>query len=427
MKQNVLIFPCGSEIGLEIYRSLSHSTHFTLIGGSSVDDHGRFVYENYIGDMPTVDAADFIKQLNAIIAEREIRFIIPAHDSVVLALAKAAGDGVLACPAITSPYKTCQIARSKRQTYVQLGEIVRVPQLYDSVNDVSAGSYPIFLKPDVGQGSKGTYLAQSAQEAEFYLAKDSSLLILEYLPGKEYTVDCFTDKSGTLRVCEGRERSRITNGISVDSSVVVDEQFEEIAQKLNQHLTFRGAWFFQLKINQAGEYTLLEIAPRIAGTSGILRCRGINLSLLSLFDAKDYGVDIIKNEYDLVIDRALENRYKHNIAYDRVYIDFDDLLIFDDKVNPEVVAFVYQCVNKGVAVYLITRHAGDLQQTLKRYRLEGLFDDVIWIQDGQPKADFIEPQGAIFIDDSFAERKAVYDQHGIPVFDKHMIEALMED
>jgi hypothetical protein len=38
MKKNVLVFPCGSEIGLEIHKSLSYSTHFTLVGGSSVDD-----------------------------------------------------------------------------------------------------------------------------------------------------------------------------------------------------------------------------------------------------------------------------------------------------------------------------------------------------------------------------------------------------
>lgn len=425
--KNVLVFPCGSEIGLEVYRSVSHSTHFKVIGGSSVNDHGKFVYENYIGDIPMVDAEGFIERLNAVIADNKIEFIIPAHDSVVLALAKAAADGKLNCRVVTSPYETCEIARSKRQTYIKAEGIVRTPRLYSGVSDVPENAYPVFLKPDVGQGSKGTYLVHTPEEASFYLSQDPSLLILEHLPGKEFTVDCFTDKSGALRVCEGRERSRIANGISVDSSTVVDSQFQDIAQKLNEHFTFRGAWFFQLKLSQDNEYTLLEIAPRIAGTSGILRCQGINLTLLNLFDAMDYEVDIIKNEYELTIDRALENKYRHNITYSRVYLDFDDLVIFKDKVNPQVVAFIYQCVNKGVAVDLITRHAGDLERALKQYRLEGLFDEVIWIKDGRPKAAFMDPKDAIFIDDSFAERKAVHDEYGMPVFDKHMIEALMED
>ena len=41
--KNILVFPCGSEIALEIYRSLRYSTHFKLIGANSLDDHGKFV------------------------------------------------------------------------------------------------------------------------------------------------------------------------------------------------------------------------------------------------------------------------------------------------------------------------------------------------------------------------------------------------
>ena len=46
--KKVLVFPCGSEIGLEIYRSLKYNKDFELIGGASVNDHGEFIYENYI-------------------------------------------------------------------------------------------------------------------------------------------------------------------------------------------------------------------------------------------------------------------------------------------------------------------------------------------------------------------------------------------
>jgi hypothetical protein len=50
-KKKILVFPCGSEIGLEIYRAMRYSTHFTLAGASSVDDHGKFVYEEYYGGL----------------------------------------------------------------------------------------------------------------------------------------------------------------------------------------------------------------------------------------------------------------------------------------------------------------------------------------------------------------------------------------
>ena len=45
--KKVLVFPCGSEIGLEIERALKFNKDYELIGGSSVNDHGMFEYEKY--------------------------------------------------------------------------------------------------------------------------------------------------------------------------------------------------------------------------------------------------------------------------------------------------------------------------------------------------------------------------------------------
>ena len=85
---NVLVFPCGTEIGLEIYRSLANSKHFEIYGSSSMDDHGKFVYKNYISNIEFVDSINFINEINSLTEKFKIDFIIPAHDSVVLKLAQ---------------------------------------------------------------------------------------------------------------------------------------------------------------------------------------------------------------------------------------------------------------------------------------------------------------------------------------------------
>ncbi len=426
MKKNVLIIPCGSEIGLEIYRSLYASTHFELFGGSSIDDHGKFVYKNYIGGIPFVEASDFLHHVNKLIKEHKIDFIIPAHDSVVLKLAQASADGELACEVVTSPLETCEISRSKLKTYQHFTGKIPTPHMYRGLEELDSKDFPIFLKPDIGQGSKGINIAKSREDIQFYRSKDQSLLLLEYLPGKEYTVDCFTDKSGRLLFSEGRGRNRIANGISVNSSTVEDKRFKELANIINKTLSFRGVWFFQLKENSSGELILMEIAPRVAGTMGLSRNKGVNLVLLSLFDRLDYPVEVFANDYDIVIDRALGNTYRHNISYRHVYLDFDDLVIFEAKVNPAVLAFVFQCMNNKVQIHLLTRHGQDLERSLKHYRLDKLFDEIIWIKNGEPKHQYIKHADSIFIDDSFAERQEVQKSHGIPVFDAHMLEALME-
>lgn len=427
MKHNVLVFPCGSEIGLEVHRSLSFSTHFEIFGASSTDDHGEFVYKNYIGGIPFVDEPGFVEQLNQVIEENQIKFIIPAHDSVLLKLAREKALGNINCEVITSPQETCEIAGSKLKTYENFAGIIPTPKVYKNISELDESNLPIFLKPEVGQGSKGTHIAKSLEDIEFYTKKDPSLLLLEYLPGKEYTIDCFTDKNRKLRFCEGRERKRISGGISVNSACVADNRFIQMAGAINSRIVLRGAWFFQVKENAGGELILMEIAPRVAGTMGLIRNKGVNLPLLSLFDATGVDIDVFENHYDMVIDRALQNLYQHDINYEHVYLDFDDLVVFEGKVNPNVIAFIYQCFNKNVKVHLLTKHKENLDVTLKKYRLSSnIFDEIIWIKNEDEKHLSINEKKAIFIDDSFAERKKVYEVSGIPVFDSHMIEGLME-
>lgn len=423
--KNVLVFPCGSEIGLEIYKSLSMSTHFKLFGGSSVDDHGKFVYEDYIPGLPNVDSEDFCEKINEVVEQYDIEYIFPAHDSVVLKLAVEKSNGNLKCDVVTSPAETCTIARSKRDTYATLKDVIATPRVYEE-SELTSDVFPIFLKPDVGQGSKGVYKANSLEEVQFYRKQDPSLMLLEYLPGKEYTIDCFTDRHGKLRYSKGRERSRVANGISVNSSRVDNEDFGLIANKINQTLSFNGAWFFQLKEGASGELTLLEIAPRIAGTMGLTRGMGVNLPLLSLFNASGMDVAISENTYTLEIDRALENKYRHDIHYSHLYIDFDDLVIVNDGVNLSAITLIFQSINRGVKVHLLTRHPEDLDASLQKYRLNGLFDEIIWLKDQEKKSAFIKEDDAIFVDDSFAERSEVQATKRIPVFDAHMIESLIE-
>ncbi len=66
-KKRILVFPCGSEVGLELHRSLSCSTHLELYGASSAADHGEFVYRNYVGGLPYVDEAGFIDRRSPVL------------------------------------------------------------------------------------------------------------------------------------------------------------------------------------------------------------------------------------------------------------------------------------------------------------------------------------------------------------------------
>lgn len=46
------------------------------------------------------------------------------------------------------------------------------------------------------------------------------------------------------------------------------------------------------------------------------------------------------------MDRALENVFKIDYQYSTVYIDLDDTLIFENKVNYNMMAFLYKCLGE---------------------------------------------------------------------------------
>ncbi len=420
IKKKVLVFPCGSEIALEIYRAMCYDIHFELWGASSVSDHGKFVYEKYIENVPSVDDPDFIEAINKIVDQHGIDLIYPAHDSVVLTLSQNVQK--LHCKVVAPDVEVCEISRSKKKTYELLADVVPVPKMYDSRN---IPEFPVFLKPDVGQGAKGCLKAFSQNEIIAALQNNPSLLVLEYLPGKEYTIDCFSDNEGNLLFVQGRERHRISNGISVNSVPVKHADFERYAQAINKVVPFHGTWFFQVKERKSGELVLMEIAPRVAGTMALARMQGVNLALMNCYNALGLSVSVLQNKYSVEIDRALENKFKIDCVFDTVYVDLDDCIIIDAKVNVSMIAFLYNALNKGKKIVLLSKHNKDIVDTLKKYRLDNLFDEVIHINQNDHKYSYIKSVNSIFIDDSFAERKEVAENIGISVFSPDMISELM--
>lgn len=424
---NIMVFPCGSEIGLELHRSLKDIRFITLFGASSTEDHGAFTYQNYIGAIPFIHDPSFIDVLNRYIDENKIDFIFPALDSVIAMLSK--NRERLHAELLTCPDETVQICRSKSRTYQRLAGCDFLPRVYRTPADIS--SYPVIIKPAESQGAQGFMVLETEKQLRYELSiRAEEQVVCEYLSGEEYTIDCFTDRHGALRYVSCRNRHRIKNGISVNSSMMPpDERVREIAETINRKMDFRGVWFFQLKRNSAGEYRLLECATRVAGTMCVERAAGINLPLLTVFDALGFEVDVPAAVGIVTVDRALHNVYRMEIDYDEVYMDFDDTVIVHDRLNFTVLRFLYQCVEKGIPIILLTRHETDIVEDLRARRLPPeLFDKIICLPRSERKIDHVSPsRKALFVDDSFAERKSMRDAFGILTLGVDSVEALLDE
>ena len=420
----ILVFPAGTEIAFEIHNALKNSKFIKLYGATSVPCHASFVFEHCVDGLPFVDDPDLIDKLNDVINRYDIDYVYPAHDSALLQLTRE--QNRLDAKVVTSSTLTVEACRNKLLTYAYLKGADYLPKVYKNAHDVD--SYPVFAKPAVGQGGEGAQRVDDRETLERVLSCGREYAICEYLPGDEYTVDCFTDRHGNLLYTGQRTRDRIRSGIAVRSHFVdTDVSVFLMAEDLNSQFSFNGAWFFQVKKDVNGEYKLMEVAPRIAGTMGLSRNIGVNLPLLTVYNMLGEDVEISQNDYNLILDRAFISRFKPYIEYNKVYVDLDDTIIKEARVNPYLMAFLYQAKNKDKKIVLITKREYDVHKTLSIYGISPtLFDAIINVKWNSDKFDFIANEKAIFIDDSFSERKMVKKKCGIPVFDVDMVESLFD-
>ena len=110
-----------------------------------------------------------------------------------------------------------------------------------------------------------------------------------------------------------------------------------------------------------------------------------------------------------------------------MYIDYDGTIVQDGVINTSVIKFLYQCVNKGFSIALLTENDGNVEEELRKNRLSELFDQVINIYGERRVTEFISGKNSIYISNAYEHRKAVKDALGIPVFDAHMLECLLEN
>jgi hypothetical protein len=373
MIKNVLVVPCATQIGVEQFNSLKYNKHFKLWGASHNNDDK--LYDNFIRLKNDISTDEFITEIIEHVKNLSIDIILTSHDEVNFILKQ---NEFLGNKIPGSDNNTTHITRFKSLTYEFLKKDNTlkkyIPNFY-TIQDV-------FLKPDKGQGSRGT------------LKIEDTYLVCENLPGKEYTIDCFSDINSNLIFVSGRHRKIIENGISEETSIIDNQLFIEIATLINGNFKFVGSWFFQLKEDINGDLKLLEVSPRIAGGSNINRLNGVNLTQLNLYQFLGVNINITPQKNVVTVKRKSP---KFDLTFDKIFLDYDDTYVF--------VKDILLSLNKEIVI--ITRSKVNIDVP----------HQVVYVNDYELKSDVIKKLGfdkSIFIDDSFKERRDVFINCGIP-------------
>ena len=113
------------------------------------------------------------------------------------------------------------------------------------------------------------------------------LLVSEYLPGPEYTVDVFGGEAGYTAVV--RLRRVIRSGITFEAVVIPDSELGPLSCDLGERMGLRYAFGFQWKEDVNGRPKILECNPRVQGTMVASTLAGVNIIWLAVREALGRG------------------------------------------------------------------------------------------------------------------------------------------
>ena len=111
--------------------------------------------------------------------------------------------------------------------------------------------------------------------------KFPELLIMDYLPGEEYSVDLLAQNGETLYIC-GRESNVINASIPQEATLAYNKEAYDMACSIVKDLKLDGNVDLDFKFDENGHPQLMEINPRLAATLSVIAAGGLNLLYLRI-------------------------------------------------------------------------------------------------------------------------------------------------
>ena len=105
------------------------------------------------------------------------------------------------------------------------------------------------------------------------------MMVMEYLPGAEYTVDLLADHGEVLYSC-CRKSTNMENSIMLDGIVSDNKEVLELCRKVTEKLRLDGNIGFDVKEREDGTPMIMECNPRITAGISAFAAAGVNLPYL---------------------------------------------------------------------------------------------------------------------------------------------------
>lgn len=269
-KKSILVFG-GGGLQLSVIGKCKELNYFTVVTDPNPNAEGKKIADAF----ETVEGDDF-ERTCAIVEKYSIEAIITAAtDKPLVMMAKIAEKyGFSFFSEETAIISTDKFLMKNafRENGIPCADGRLIHEIDDSLD------YPLILKPRDNSGSRGIVFCRTKQEAEkglseaFSFSKKESVLIEEFIGGKEYSVEAlhFEEQSRVLQITEKITTPHPYNvelghiqPAELDSVTV--KKIEDFVNEIAVAIKFQNcASHTELKINDK-EIFIIETSPRLGG------------------------------------------------------------------------------------------------------------------------------------------------------------------
>ncbi len=280
-KIKILVTGVGGPAGINIARLLRGRDDVVVIG-CDVDATatGQCFVDEFIIAPYVRDAQAYTAWMRNMVTSRTYDIVIPTVHEELSLLATFVSELSAFVP-LSGP-TTLALGADKLFSYEWMAK--HLPQYaprFVLLKDWTPGwsaDQTLFIKPRAGRGARGCKTA-THDELLFLQSQDSAndeVVVMEYLPGTEWTVDSYIGKDGKIVYLTPRERTGLAGGISIKGQTVRHSGVIDATKALIAQLDMAGPVCIQWKADAQGQPKFVEINPRLSGGLMISVAAGIN-------------------------------------------------------------------------------------------------------------------------------------------------------
>lgn len=318
---NILMTGGGAPGAAGILHCLKQNPSFNItVADANPEAIGKYL-NNDFETIPFANDSNYVDAILSLCRRKNIHAVLPLVTKELIPLAQRSNEFELAgAKLLVSPSSSLEVANNKSSLYqflqwrgiaVPAFRVVEtINQFKNAVEELGYPSKQVCFKPSVSNGSRGfrivtnqineldllfnykpnsTYINLNDAVRILSSGPFPELLVSEYLPGEEYSVDCLTNHGQSVLIVP-RLRKRMINGISVEGEFVKEDSIITYCTQIIKELKLHGNIGIQVKKSEAGQFLILEINPRVQGTIAAALGAGVNLPVLAVKQELDLSI-----------------------------------------------------------------------------------------------------------------------------------------